>query len=121
MKPLIAEDVAVIVVNYNAGAHLIACLDALLSLIEPPGEIIVVDNASEDDSIDRARAKFSDVTYIDSGANTGFAAANNLGIQTTSKPWIALVNPDAFVAKNWLQCLIEASRRNPMIRFFSAE
>ena len=116
-----ANDVAVIVVNYNAGDYLISCLAALHALPHMPGEILVVDNASSDGSIGRARAQFNKVRYIDSGRNAGFAAANNIGIASTDKPWVALVNPDAYVAENWLNALLDAVNSNPQMQFFSSE
>lgn len=87
----------------------------------PPGEIIVVDNASEDGSIEQAKAHYPDVRYIDAGSNLGFAAANNLAIAATRKPWVALVNPDAFVAEDWLAQLLRAAAANPGASAFSAE
>jgi GT2 family glycosyltransferase len=90
-------------------------------LPELPGEIIVEDNASEDGSVEAVKEKYSTVNFINAGSNTGFAAANNRGIKATQKSWIALVNPDAFVAKNWLQALLEAVQANPRVSVFSAE
>jgi GT2 family glycosyltransferase len=116
-----ADDVAVIIVNYNAGEYLITCLEALHVLPETPGEIMVVDNASDDGSYEAAKARFPGVDFIEAGSNTGFAAANNLGINSTDKPWVALVNPDAFVAENWLQVLLEAVRENPQVSVYSCE
>lgn len=116
-----ASDVAVIVVNYNAGDYLIACLTALHALPQLPGEIIVVDNASSDGSIERARRQFASLKVIDTGSNAGFATANNIGIAATDKPWIALVNPDAYVAENWLEALLNALDLNPDVAFFSSE
>lgn len=120
-RPATASDVAVIVVNYNAGEYLNTCLEALYALPERPGEIIVVDNASEDGSDLAAKARFPEAHFIDAGSNTGFAAANNLGIDYTHKTWIALVNPDAFVAENWLQVLLDAVRNSPEVSVFSSE
>lgn len=121
MPQATANDVAVIVVNYNAGDYLISCLAALHALPQLPGEIMVVDNASDDASIEQARTQFSSVKFINSGRNAGFAAANNMGIAATDKPWIALVNPDAYVAKNWLEALLNAINSNPDMQFFSSE
>lgn len=81
----------------------------------------MVDNASEDGSDVAAKAEFPAVKFIDAGSNIGFAAANNLGIAATRKPWVALVNPDAFVAKTWLQTLLNALRENPGVSVFSSE
>ena len=120
-RPAVADDVAVIIVNYNAGEHLVTCLEALHTLLDLPGEIIVVDNASDDGSYEAAKARFSDVKFIEAGGNTGFAAANNLGIKSTDKAWVSLVNPDAFVAENWLKVLLQAVRENPSVSVFSSE
>ncbi len=120
-EPVVADDIAVIVVNYNAGAYLNDCLEALHTMPERPGEIIVVDNASEDGSSAAAKTHFPGVNFIDAGSNTGFAAANNLGIDTTDKTWVALINPDAFVAKDWLPKLLAAVQSNPQISVFSSQ
>ncbi len=80
-----------------------------------------MDNASEDGSLEAAKEEFRTVSFINAGSNTGFAAANNRGIKATQKAWIALVNPDAFVAKNWLQALLEAVQENPQVSVFSSE
>jgi GT2 family glycosyltransferase len=116
-----AQDVAVIIVNFNGGEYLIRCLQALTELSEQPGEIIVVDNASEDSSAAVAVARFPNIQLIEAGSNTGFAVANNIGIAATDKPWIALINPDAYVEPGWMAAILSAVNGNPGITFFSAE
>jgi GT2 family glycosyltransferase len=97
------------------------CLQALHALPQHPGDIIVVDNASVDGSVEATAANFPNVNFIEAGSNTGFAAANNLGIRATDKTWVALVNPDAFVTTNWLQALLDSVQNNPEVSVFSAE
>lgn len=116
-----AQDVAVIVVNFNGGDYLLRCLQALTGLSEQAGEIIVVDNASEDGSAVAAVAQFPTIRLIDAGCNTGFAVANNIGIASTNMPWVALINPDAYVEPGWMKAMLAAVNAHPEIRFFSAE
>ena len=116
--PITAQDVAVIIVNFNGGEYLIRCLQALLELAEQPGEIIIVDNASEDGSAAAAVAQFPTIRLIDAGSNTGFAAANNIGIAATDRPWIGLINPDAYVESGWMTAILSAANSNPGIHFF---
>ena len=119
-QKIVADDVAVIVVNYNGGEYLPRCLAALYALEQLPGEIIVVDNASEDDSLAAAKRAYADIQTIECASNTGFAAANNTGIAATEKPWVALINPDAFVKTDWLTLLL-STMNTSTAKFFSSQ
>jgi GT2 family glycosyltransferase len=113
--------VAVIVVNWNSGKDLGKCLAALTNQTCPPEEVIVVDNASSDDSLSGIEEQFPDVELIRLHDNTGFAHANNLGAkQVKACDWIAFLNPDAFAAPDWLENLIAAAERNPEFSFFGS-
>lgn len=88
-----------VIVNYNAGALLSACVGSLLADTEhPPLEIVVVDNASSDTSLADVHAAYPNVTIIETGANLGYARAANRGIAATSAPLVAVLNPDLVVA-----------------------
>jgi len=82
--------VAIVIVTYNSGAEIGGCLDALAST---DTEIVVVDNASADDTRDKVMAR--KVRLLANAANAGFAAAVNQGVLATSAPLILLLNPDA--------------------------
>ena len=102
--PVEGRDVAVIIVNYNSGAYLAACLAALARQTVPPGRILVVDNASSDDSLTRGLAGRTQVESEQMGYNAGFAVANNRGLALCRDyPWVALLNPDAFAEPRWLE------------------
>ena len=90
---------AAVVVNYNAGDELIACVASLLADTSAggPPEIVVVDNASEDGSADALAAIYPEVTLVRAPTNLGFSRANNLGVAATYAPVIAAVNPDVEV------------------------
>jgi N-acetylglucosaminyl-diphospho-decaprenol L-rhamnosyltransferase len=91
---------AAVVVNYEAGSSLTRCVASVLAdgSAGGPPEVVVVDNGSSDDSVDRLRAAFPDVPIIDPDANLGYGRAANLGIAATSAPVVAVLNPDAEVA-----------------------
>jgi len=85
-------DISTIIVNYNAGELLRACVDSLLNC-PLKIEIIVVDNASADNSLD-ALAGLPNVKIVQNTANLGFAAACNQGVGHSSAPILLFLNPD---------------------------
>jgi GT2 family glycosyltransferase len=112
---------AVIVVNWNSGNDLAKCLTALHDQTRLPKQIIVVDNASSDDSLVGIEEKFPYVKLVRLDANTGFAHANNLGVSKVQDcDWIAFLNPDAFAAPDWLENLLAAAEQNPDYAFFGS-
>jgi N-acetylglucosaminyl-diphospho-decaprenol L-rhamnosyltransferase len=84
---------AAVVVNYNAGAALTDCVGSVLAQ-EPSPELVVVDNASTDGSVDGLRRAHPGVRVVHSGGNLGYARAANLGIAATAAPVVAVLNPD---------------------------
>lgn len=100
--------VSVIIVNYN-GRHLLGKLfESLADQIFPADEIIMVDNASVDSSVDYVRQHFPQVTVIPLPTNTGFAGGNNVGFAKAQGEYIALLNSDTIVDKRWLVELVRA-------------
>jgi GT2 family glycosyltransferase len=113
--------VSVIVVNWNGDFFLERCLTSLMNQTVKPHEIILVDNASSDGSLEIVR-QFLFVRLIALDQNAGFARGNNLAIETASaeSKWIALINPDAFPEPDWLAQLIDAARENPDYTMFAS-
>jgi GT2 family glycosyltransferase len=89
-----SHTLSTIIVNYNAGPLLRKCVDSLLACLLDI-EIIVVDNASSDASLDELQ-DLSQVCVIRNPANVGFAAACNIGVQASSAPFLLFLNPDCF-------------------------
>ena len=89
-----SHTLSTIIVNYNAGPLLRKCVDSLLAC-PLDIEIIVVDNASSDASLDGLQ-DLSQVCVIRNPANVGFAAACNIGVQASSAPFLLFLNPDCF-------------------------
>ena len=100
--------ISTIIVNYNAGEFLRSCVDSLLNCpLET--EVIVVDNASTDHSLD-ALAGLPNVQIIKNATNVGFATACNVGIRVASAPFLLFLNPDCFFKPDTLIRLLEALR-----------
>ena len=97
--------VAVVVVNWNAGALLPRCLASVLAQQPAPAEVVVVDNASSDGSADRLPAGVRVVRRPDNG---GFAVAVNEGLRATGAPYVLTLNPDTELLPG---CLAAASAR----------
>lgn len=104
--------VSIIIVNYN-GRHLLEeCLTAIFGINYPKNlyEVIVVDNNSQDDSVDYIRNHFPKVKLIESIQNLGFAGGNNLAITNAKGDLFVCVNSDTKVDKNWLKYLVDSSK-----------
>lgn len=107
--------VTVVVVAYNSGRDLPACLDALRhqSLPRHRYEVVVVDNASRDDSAAVVRRQHAWVRLIRSKRNLGFAGGTNLGVELARGDRVALLNPDTIADPHWLEELLRAADANP--------
>ena len=114
--------VSVVIVNWNGEQFLERCLTALLAQTVTPYEIILVDNASTDGSLEIV-GRFPSVRLMALNENTGFARGNNLAIEAASKEseWIALINPDAFAAPRWLETLLAAAESKPGFDVFGSK
>ena len=94
-------ELSVIIVNYNVKHFLEQCLIYVIKAMKGiQGEIIVVDNNSEDGSIDLINTKFKDIVLISNKENTGFSVANNQGIKFAKGENILLLNPDTVVQED---------------------
>jgi GT2 family glycosyltransferase len=109
-------DVAVVVVNYNAGEHLLRCLASVFaSAGDATLEVFVVDNASGDGSARRAADLHPEVRLIENPDNGGFSAAVNQGIRWSRAPFVFLLNPDAEVTTGTLGALAKLAAERPRI------
>jgi GT2 family glycosyltransferase len=110
-----ANTLSIVIVSYNARAHLENCLASLAtSPPRVPHEIVVVDNASTDGSAAAVRDGWPGVRLIAQQRNVGFAAGNNVGIRTASGNLVLLLNSDTLVAHGAIDVLIERLRAHPL-------
>jgi O-antigen biosynthesis protein len=108
--------VGVGILNYKGAGLTIRCLEHLSKLDWPTDrlEVVVVDNASGDDSLSRINDAFPEVRVVVSPVNRGFAGGCNLAIRSMGPvDYVALLNNDAFVEPGWLTPLIEALQSDP--------
>ncbi|MDQ7090851.1 MAG: glycosyltransferase family 2 protein [Methylococcales bacterium] len=90
--------VSIVIVNFNAGELITACIESIIKETRNNSyEIIVVDNDSSDESIAVIKNKFPSVNVIETGANLGFAAGNNIGFEAAKGDYILVLNPDTLI------------------------
>jgi GT2 family glycosyltransferase len=112
---LTAPAFAVVVVAHQSADHLPALLDALRGQLAPGDEIVVVDNASRDESaaVARRAGAGAPVTVIETGANLGFAGGCHVGARATSAPLLLFINPDSHPEAGCLAHLRAAEAEHP--------
>lgn len=109
-----SPDVSIICVNWNSEDYLIECIRSIYDTTHDIlFEIIVVDNASSKDDLQRTEAQFPDVKLIRSSENLGFAGANNLGFKHSTGSAILLLNPDTEILGNAIATMLTALQQSP--------
>lgn len=107
-------DVAILIVTYNSARQIEECLrSAIEQRRSIRQQIIVVDNASSDETINVIRDKFPEVQLITPGRNLGFAAGVNLAAQHARADYILLLNPDTIVLDHAVDVAVEFARAHP--------
>ena len=105
---------SVIIVNYNVRPYLTACLDSVQRALEGiESEVFVVDNHSDDDSVEVISRDYAWVHLINNRENLGFSKANNIAIRQAQGEYILLLNPDTVVAEETLKGVIDFMDQHP--------
>ncbi|MDO4536181.1 MAG: glycosyltransferase family 2 protein [Clostridium perfringens] len=107
--------IGIILVNYNGAKYNKECIDSIKNSTYKNYEIIVVDNASQDNSVELLKKDYEDLTIIESKENLGFSGGNNLGIDYGLKnncEFILLLNNDTKIENNMLENMINVSIEN---------
>jgi len=110
--------VSVVIVNYNSGTSLVDCVRSVLNSTYPNRELIIVDNASNDNSISLLEDQHLRVKILRNSTNLGFSRAGNAGITEARARFVVVMNPDTIVDPGWLDSLVEAANRYPHAAFF---
>lgn len=101
------------IVAYNSARYLGRCLEAVLAQQGVALEIVVVDNASSDDT-PRVLELYADrIRLIRNARNVGFAAAQNQAIRASAADWVLTLNPDVLLRPGFIRRLLEAGERDP--------
>ncbi|HEX6288020.1 MAG TPA: glycosyltransferase family 2 protein [Herpetosiphonaceae bacterium] len=114
-----ASRVTIVVVSYNVCALLRQCLSSAVAA-KPPAQVIVVDNASHDGSVEMVRREFPTVMLIANKRNRGFAAGTNQGLchalaADLPSDYVLLLNPDAFLRRGALAAMVEFMDEHPRV------
>jgi hypothetical protein len=109
--------VSVVIVNYNSGIGLTDCIRSVLDSKYSNKELIVVDNASDDDSVRRVEALNLQVKIFRNPVNFGFSRGGNAGIAMARGEFVVIMNPDTIVDPSWLSLLVDAADRYPHAAF----
>jgi hypothetical protein len=105
--------VAVVVLSFNGRDLTLSCIESLRQSDWPDTDIVVVDNASDDDTVDALRANAPEVMLIANDANLGFPGGNNVGIRYAlahGADYVLLLNNDATVAADCIRRLVTEAK-----------
>ncbi len=107
-------EVSIILVTYNQIKYTLECIESIKQFTKIPYEIIVVDNASIDETVKEIE-KQDDVILIKNDFNYGFPTAVNQGIKAATGKNILLLNNDVVLTEGWLERMLELAKSNPVI------
>lgn len=108
--------ISVVIVNYNAGQFLTACIDSALAQVSQVSEVLVVDNASTDLSLELCTEHFPEepkLKIIRNTTNLGFAAACNIGITRATGAYVLFLNPDCVLGADSLLRMFQVMEAHP--------
>jgi GT2 family glycosyltransferase len=109
-------DVSVTIVGWNRSDLLASCLRSVFATPRSVDyEVIVVDNASQDDSVAMVRAAFPQATLLASARNLGFARAQNQAIGVARGRYVLMLNPDATIRPDTIPTLLRLMARHPTV------
>ena len=111
---------SVLIVNYNAGDLLQDAINSLKTQSFTDFEVVLVDNDSSDGSIDNLNVSgLPAIRVMRAKENHGFARGNNIAADAATGEWLALLNPDAIAAPDWLAQIKRATERHQDCRVFA--
>jgi GT2 family glycosyltransferase len=109
------ERVSVTIVTYNSGRFIKRCLESVLAQRYANLEIIVIDNASTDGTVDILEQFEDRCRIIYNDENIGFAAAQNQAIRAGTGTWVLTLNPDVLLLPNFIQAMVEGGQLDPQV------
>jgi GT2 family glycosyltransferase len=106
-------DVSIVIVSYNTCKLLDECITSIKRETTVSHEIIIVDNASTDNSCQMLCEKYPEIKLIENEANVGFARANNQGFSVATGKYFFMLNPDTVVLDGAINKLVAFMESNP--------
>lgn len=112
--PVVKMDLSIIIVTYNSGRLAKACVDSIRRTApQTTYEMIVVDNASSDDSQELLATDVEDIRFLPQQTNLGYARGVNVGIAAARGRYILILNPDIIVLPGALDALLRFADTHP--------
>ena len=105
--------VCVAIVTCNSARYIQRCLNAVLGGPEENLQVVVVDNASTDNTLQILKEFAGRIEIIANPCNRGFAEAQNQAIRATSSAWVLTLNPDVLLQPGFIPSLLEAAAADP--------
>lgn len=105
--------VTIQIVTWNSRRYLPECLAAIFNQTYRNFQVLIVDNNSQDDTVDFVRKNYPEVSVFSNNKNFGFARANNQGIRLLNSPYVLFCNPDIVLEVDFLEKLMAAIERAP--------
>jgi len=109
------EGTSIIIPTYNQKQLLLQCVECIETYTMPPYEIIVVDNGSQDGTVEELRRRKGSLRIAAHPSNLGFARAINTGLMMARGQTIVLLNNDVFVTERWLTQMLYCLHESPDI------
>lgn len=110
-------DLSIIIVNYKTKDLTLQTLQSVFAADQPKNklEVILIDNASEDETPQSVKKLFPHVKLILSQSNLGFAGGNNLGLRQAKGRYVLLLNSDTLITKDTLVKMVDFMDKNPQV------
>ena len=116
-----AKKVSVVILNYNGVEHIDECLSTVLNQTYPHYDVVVVDSASSDLSVNYIQSKYPDVMLLPFKENLGYARGNNIGIEYTDGDYVAILNNDTIVEPDWIKELVKTLQSRDDVCFATSK
>lgn len=114
-----AIQTSIIIVSYNTREVLTDCLNSFYDDLDESYEVIVVDNASTDGSVEMVQKGFPSIKLISNNQNLGYAKANNQGIKAATGAQVILLNSDTLTSASTFESLVKFALLNPKVAIVS--
>ncbi|WP_315113942.1 glycosyltransferase family 2 protein [Clostridium intestinale] len=109
------KKISIIIVNWNGKKCLEKCIESLLNQTYINKEVIMIDNDSQDDSVEFVQSRFGDKVRIIRNINNGYAGGANRGIRESNGEFVAIVNPDVVFEEDYFEKCIEYLNENKKV------
>ena len=109
------KKVAVVILNWNGEKLLKEFLPSVINSIPVYAEVIIADNASDDNSIQFLKKSYPEIKILKNKSNGGFAKGYNEALKSVNNPYLVLLNSDIETPNNWVEPVIKAMELDPKI------